>query len=474
MAVSSPYNWRKKRRFQYSRLAELEPADNFYFIMQLSRLLYLGNAFPPGVSALFPELQPAGHLIETSLINAVRPWFDVRSVGLSSVDIGRLPQPLAPSPGLPNALNLLDRPPALWNRWQSVRRLCRAYRRWLSEGWCPELIVVCNFSPVYNAFIRQLARQKNHPPLVLYLADSTLLDVPLSPLKRWRYRLKPFKWLDDEMAGLYDGCIAVSAETETRFRSAGIPWLWLPNGIDPSRVRNHPPGPESGPTVFGYFGHAGDHTGIHHLLRLFAATARPSHLKVCCFGKARTQLASQFGHLPNVSFHGPFDPEGCVEFGTSCDVLINPRPRMPGNRNNFPSKVFEYGLTGRAVLSSSLSGADKILGPHAYYFNADQYNASLGQMLDTLVNTPRAELRRRGQELQNHLLAEFQWESQGRRLTSFLQDFLTQTQVGKSQHSVHVGVPDSLAASGVALGLGAGVDLASSSASSSYNLRDLR
>jgi glycosyltransferase involved in cell wall biosynthesis len=442
--------------------------------MQLRRLLYLGNAFPPGVSALFPEVQPAGHLIETNLIHSLRSRFDIRSVGLSSVNVNRLPRPLPSSPGLDNALNLLDRKPALWNWLRSSWRLQSACRQWRREGWRPDLIVVCNFTSVYNAFIRRLARRKHRPQLVLYLADSTLLDVPLPRLKRWRYQLKPFKWLDDDMAGLYDACVAVSAETEPRFTAGKIPWLWLPNGIDPARLRRNAAGPESGPIVFGYFGHAGEHTGIHHLLRLFTATPRPARLKVCCFGKMRGQLASRFADLPNVSFHGPFDPEGCVEFGTGCDVLINPRLKAPGNRNNFPSKVFEYALTGRAVLSSQLSGADKVLGPAAYYFDANHYSASLGQMLEVLASTPRTELRRRGAGLQNHLLAEYQWETQGRRLASFLQDLLRRTQASERPDLVHEERVDSLASSGVALGLGNGADLGSPSASSSYNLRDLR
>lgn len=389
------------------------------------RLLYLGNAFPPGVSALFPELQPAGHLIETNLVNALRPRFDVRSIGISSVRVEALPHPRPDSPGLPNGLNLLDRKPALFHRWRSLRRLRLAYRQWRGEGWHPEAIVVCNFSPVYNAFIRQLTRQKDPPLLVLYLADSTLLDVPLSHAKRLRYRLKPFKWLDDEMADQYDACVAVSADTQARFATSGTPWLWLPNGIDPARVRHQSPGTETGPIVFGYFGHAGEHTGIHHLLRLFTATTRQARLKVCCFGKTRTQLAAQFGRYPNVTFHGPFDPEGCVEFGTGCDVLVNPRPIVPGNRNNFPSKVFEYALTGRAVLSSGLSGADRILGSSAYYFDAENYRASLSHMLDALARTPRTELRQRGGDLQRRLLSEYCWETQGSRLTSFLEQCLT-------------------------------------------------
>ncbi|HEX5219873.1 MAG TPA: glycosyltransferase [Verrucomicrobiae bacterium] len=430
--------------------------------MRTFRLFYLGNAFPPGVSAVFPELQPAGHLIETSLIHSLSDYCAVRSVGISRIDVAGLTLRAA-SPGLPNTLNLLERPPEIWHRWRALRLLRRHYQKWQTEGWQPDLIMVCNFSPVYNAFIRQIARQAKRPNLVLYMADSTILDAPLSPTRRLRYRLKPFKWLDNEMAELYDACVAVSAETEARFKERNVPWLWLPNGIDPARARRNGSATATGPITFGYFGHAGDHSGISHLLEVFTAASRPAQLKVSCFGKARAQLMERFGQARNVSFHGPFDPEGCVDFGASCDVLVNPRPRMPGNRNNFPSKVFEYALTGRAVLANQLSGCDRILGPHAYYFDGDNYRPSLARMLDSLAATPRPELRERGAALQRHMLTEYCWQKQGQRLAAFLADCLGSP---RARTSLHDAPREPVAASKAALSF--------ASSSSSYNLRDLR
>src|ERR1043166_6861091 len=122
------------------------------------RLLYLGYAFPPGVAGLFPEAQPAGHWIETNLVNALRPWFEIRSVGLSWIRVEEVPTG-DPSSGLPNALNLLDKKPELFHRWKSLVRLKRQYLDWIRQGWNPDAILLCNFSPVYNGFIRWLKSQ---------------------------------------------------------------------------------------------------------------------------------------------------------------------------------------------------------------------------------------------------------------------------------------------------------------------------
>lgn len=388
--------------------------------MNPPRLLYLGNAFPPGVAGLFPELQPAGHLLETSIINTIRPHFEVRSVGISEVDVSRLQGRLDNSPGLPHVLNLLDRPPELLHRWRSLWRLRRAYAQWLREGWRPDALLVCNFSPVYNAFVRGVRRLAHPPKTILYLADSTMLGLPVPALKRLRYRLKPLTWLHDEMAPCYDACVAASLTTEAYFRARRTPWLWFPGGCDPARARPGPPGPRQGPLAFGYIGTIGEHAGAPALIRVFAERPRPAVLHILCFGKRRSQAEALFSELKNVRFHEPRTPDECVTLAQEWDVLVNPRRVFPGNENNFPSKVLEYAMGGRAVLSTPLSGADAVLGPDAYYFDPTRFDESLDQALQQLIETPRAELDRRGAAVQQHVLQEYRWERQGLRLASFI------------------------------------------------------
>ncbi len=100
----------------------------------------------------FSPAQPAGHLIETNLIRSVQRPFEIRLVGISELHLAALNVNPASSPGLPNVLNLVNRPPELWYWIRSLGRLRRAYAEWIREGWRPDLILVCNFCPVYNAF----------------------------------------------------------------------------------------------------------------------------------------------------------------------------------------------------------------------------------------------------------------------------------------------------------------------------------
>ena len=391
--------------------------------MSTPRLLYLGQAFPPGVSARFPELQPAGHLIETNLVESVRPWFDIRSVGVSSLDLENWHPTDASSPGLPNALNLTEKPPELLHRWKALRRLQRAFQSWCDDGWRPEVIVVCNLSPIYNAFIRWLRRRPSRPRLVLYLADSATLGVKIPRSRRLRYRFKPLVYPDEEMVDCFDACVAVSRSNQARFAARGIPWLWQPNGCDPRRAIRDA-GSTDGPVSFGYFGSLAEHTGLPALLQLFTARPRPNPLHLVGFGKTKTAIAELCGRQANVHFASGLTPDECLQFAQQCDVLINPRPLWPGNENNFASKVFEYALAGRAILTSRVSGVDLVLGDEACYFDEKDFERSLDQALVRVAETPRAELRRRGAAIQSRLLTEFSWQRQGERLAQFIRAVL--------------------------------------------------
>jgi glycosyltransferase involved in cell wall biosynthesis len=389
--------------------------------MSPKHLLYLGFAFPPGVAGRFPEAQPAGHLIETCLVSAVRTWFDIRSVGISWIDVEKVP-PGDPSPGLPHSLNLLDKWPELFHRWKSLARLKAAYRRWLKDGWKPDVVLMYNFSPVYNGFIRWLRKLPEHPTIVLLLEDSMSLQYALPWGKRLRYRLKPLTWTDAQMVKYIDACVAVSLATENFFKERNLPWLWLPNGCEPHRAVQNAVAPGIGPIRFGYFGSVASHTGLPDLIKVFTSRERKAELHICGFGKNKEALAESYRNYAQLCFYPPRTPDECLQFAQDCDVLINPRPNAPGNENNFPSKAFEYALSGRSILTTPLSGVDRILGESAFYFDENDFTRSLDEALERVTAVPREELNRRGKKIQERLLANFTWAQQGERLARFLSD----------------------------------------------------
>ncbi len=391
----------------------------------LPRLLYLGFAFPPGLAEKHPGINPAGHALETRMISELRRHFDIRSAGVLPFDPpDKLPASLAAVPGIDHEVLLVERPPELLHRIRSVRRLKAEYRKWQASGWQPEAVMVYNLSPIYNAFLLWLKRQAQCPKLVLLLLDSPNLGQKLPWLKRFRRRFKPLYFPDSEMILRFDACAGLSQATEKYFRPRGVPFLWIPGGCTPARaLQDSRPGAEPKPEApirFGYFGALGPYAGARQLVDLFLERKIPGTLEMCGHGSNSEEFARLAGLHPNLRFHGLLTPDQSLAFGATCDVLVNPRPLSHGNENNFASKLFDYAMTGRAILTSRLSGVEAVLGPEAYYFDPENFTEDLGRKLAELGQTSRTELNRRGRAIQQRVVENYSWEKQAARLAAFI------------------------------------------------------
>jgi glycosyltransferase involved in cell wall biosynthesis len=390
-----------------------------------ARLLYLGFAFPPGVASLYPNLNPAGHALETQMISQLRRHFDIRSVGVLPVEPPEF-EAANPASGIAHDLLLLDKPPELCHRLHSLTRLKNQYRAWRRTGWEPDLVVVYNLSPIYNQFIVWLRGQSKSPKLVLLLLDSADLGQKTRWLKQVRRRFKPMFTPDAEMISCFDACVGLSRTVEQYFQPRQIPFLWMPGGCTPGRAITN--GASTAPferqdsPKFGYFGALGAHAGVKPLVETFLKSNIAGTLEICGYGKGGDSLAAFNNGHERIRYHGLLSPAECLRFGRSCDVLINPRPISHGNENNFASKLFEYALCGRAILTSRLSGADSVLGPEALYFDPRDFEPSLREAFEAIATIPRTELDRRGAAIQERITGTFSWESQAARLAGFLKN----------------------------------------------------
>jgi len=393
----------------------------------MKRLLYLGFSFPPGVQALFPGVNPAGHGLETQMVQALREHFEIKSATI-------LPRAVAPPPGadpssgINHELILEEKAPEIFYRWRSLAQLKEAYRKWTRAGFTPDAVLVYNLSPIYNQFIRWLRRQPGRPKLVLMLLDSSQLGRKWSTGKRLRYRFKPFATLDEDMLECFDGCIGLSRSAEKYFLARNIPFLWVPGGCLPKRSAIAPDAgaaPEAGRAVdFAYFGALAPHSGIQPLVETFLRSPLKTRLHVCGFGQLEALVKEAAARDPRVVFHGLLSQDDCLHAAREWDVLVNPRPADYGNENNFPSKIFEYALCGCAILTTRMAGVEIVLGNEATYIDPQELEPGLAREMEALSQIPRAELKRRGQALRQRVTEEYSWARQAALMAAFMEKII--------------------------------------------------
>lgn len=96
------------------------------------------------------------------------------------------------------------------------------------------------------------------------------------------------------------------------------------------------------------------YNGIRELLQAFEILGPEYQLHIYGYGPLEEEVKRAAGQYENIVFHGRFSPADTEQILSQYQLLINPRLIDPGIENfTFPSKLVDYILTGKSVLSSN-------------------------------------------------------------------------------------------------------------------------
>ena len=333
----------------------------------------------------------------------------------------RFKEPKDDSLGLELDLKLWDRNPVLWHRWISWRKLRHYYLEEVQRNGMPDVLIFRNLQHVYNHFVKWLRRQPQRPLIVLLLGDSGGLGEKIPWLRRLRYRFKPLQMLEDQAVGMYDACLVSGLNAKRFFEPRGVPWIWVPCGFNFDYTPPPSDPHQSGPIRFGYFGTLTERSGILNLVNAFVNAKLPGSLHVCGHGPLSGKLEQLAQQHPNFHFDG-FLPRqwDCLPWAQKVDVLVNLRLPFWGQDNSAPSKVFEYGVAGKAILSTRTAGMDELLGQEGIYIETENFDQSLRQKLQDISTMDRTELHRRAAVIRDRIVNYYSWEEQARRIIEFV------------------------------------------------------
>jgi glycosyltransferase involved in cell wall biosynthesis len=391
--------------------------------------MYLGNQCPPGWAERYGTLHR--YCGEVFLWQKLSELADVSTVSLLHRTLWeRRAEAKDETPGLDHELVIWDRNPALWHRWISWRQLKAYYLQKVAQGQMPDAIVVCNLQHVFNHFVKWLRRQPKRPLIILQICDSGGLGEKIPLSRRLRYLVKPMQMLEAQAVNMYeDGCILSSVNSKKYFEPRGVPWTWHPANFKFEYQPPAPPSNQTGPINFGYFGALSPVYAITSVARAFLKAKVPGPLYMVGRGEEDKELAELSRLNPNFRFEGYLPKEAdCLDWAQKVDVLINSRFTIRGQDNSFPSKVLEYGVAGKAILTTRIGGVDAALGDEGIYFETDNFEESLGKKIQEVSAMDRAELQRRGRAIREKVVREFSAEEQARRIFEFVKGLVQSRQ----------------------------------------------
>ena len=140
------------------------------------------------------------------------------------------------------------------------------------------------------------------------------------------------------------------------------------------------------------------YNGIQELLRAFSMLGSEYQLHIYGYGPLEHEVRKAAEENENIYFHGRFNPEETAKILEKYELLINPRRIDSGIENfTFPSKLVDYILTGKSVLSSNF----KTLPP-AYrefvYILEDLQPGTIAQGVRRVFGDTTGERQSRGRE----------------------------------------------------------------------------
>jgi glycosyltransferase involved in cell wall biosynthesis len=233
---------------------------------------------------------------------------------------------------------------------------------------------------------------------------------------------------------LADAVIVISAELERKVarvaarRRRPLPSFWLPilvdRAVEPAAAR----GAVDGPYVLYCGDLAGYRDDVLFIIRAFARLERADDLRLVLVGRASDELHDELRRAARavgvddarftlVREVLPYDV--LLSTYSSAAALLAPLEDDERSRSRFPSKLADYLLSARPVVSTTVGEVDRLLhdGVDAYLAAPGSEVAFTGAIQRALDDPRRDEIGRAGREVALDALDHRAW---GVRLATFL------------------------------------------------------
>ena len=181
-------------------------------------------------------------------------------------------------------------------------------------------------------------------------------------------------------------------------------------------------GSNSGRFTVMYAGGLYEEYGVRMILDAFAQLPDPDY-QLWLFGRGPIEDEVQQACQKDgrITYWGFVPNEVVVQKAREATVLVNARPsNQPFTRYSFPSKLVEYMLSARVVVSTKLPGISEEYYPHLCLLE-DETHTGLATLLRKLHDRPKSDLDRIGRQAAAFVKEKKNHLAQGERVWEFLQ-----------------------------------------------------
>jgi glycosyltransferase involved in cell wall biosynthesis len=277
-----------------------------------------------------------------------------------------------------------------------------------------------------------------YPPMSLPVILSTKLFrgkavaiVPDFPhnlsfdFKGWRGILQRINvWVEARILAYFDGIIPLTRYIVEDF-APGSPMMVMEGGVDLNDFGSVlSESVATSPELICLFsGALNEINGINLLLEAFRLIQNPK-FRLWIFGSGPLEAAVREASLIDnrIVYWGYLPNSDVMRHQRYATVLLNVRPTdQKICRYTFPSKLCEYMLSGRPVITTALPGIPKEYFDFVYVL-LDETPEALARLIVDICAKPASELCELGHRAQEFLLKSKSWTKQGKRVYGFIRN----------------------------------------------------
>ena len=202
-------------------------------------------------------------------------------------------------------------------------------------------------------------------------------------------------------------------------------YIIVDGGIEPSEFAAAPAGWDGKEKNLIYTGALVDYSGIMNLIAAMELIEDKSIvLDIYGDGALKPEVEWIAAENPRIRYHGRVSNQEAMQAQQSAWLLVNPRPTESHiAKVTFPSKIFEYLMSGRPVMTTRLNGFSADYDDLLFWVEGDTPE-DLATQINSIGRIASEELTRRARSAREYLLKYKTWEQNAKRIYQFLVDTL--------------------------------------------------
>lgn len=227
------------------------------------------------------------------------------------------------------------------------------------------------------------------------------------------------------------GChefIVLNENAIKEYANASSRYIVMEGGIDPEEIRKREDDEKAeidkqNKKRIVFSGALTDYSGIAELMEAMKQVPDEDLvLEIYGAGKLAEKTAQIAAENENIVFKGKVSNEEMLKIQREVWLLVNPRPvEDPIARVTFPSKIFEYMVSGTPVLTTKLNGFTEEYYDKMFFVDGNSPSI-LAEKISELAKMDGEELRKKAAAARKFVLEKKNWRCQCEKIYRFLGD----------------------------------------------------